>query len=44
MRMARLVRTIEGEIVPRLVLARRAAQMPPTVDTGNSKAPDDVDV
>ena len=25
-RMARLLRTIEGEIVPRLVLARRAAQ------------------
>jgi MerR family transcriptional regulator, light-induced transcriptional regulator len=32
LRMARLVRTIEGEIVPRLVLARRTAQ-------GGAKAP-----
>jgi methanogenic corrinoid protein MtbC1 len=34
MRMARLVRTIEGEIVPRLVLARRAGQT-----QGGAKAP-----
>jgi methanogenic corrinoid protein MtbC1 len=44
LRMARLVRTIEGEIVPRLVLSRRAAQMPAAVDAVNGKGPDDVDV
>lgn len=43
-RMARLVRTIEGEIVPRLVLARRVASVPPTVDAGRGRMPDEVDV
>jgi methanogenic corrinoid protein MtbC1 len=43
-RMARLVRTIEGEIVPRLVMARRVVRVPaPAGDTGG-KAPDDADV
>jgi len=44
-RMARLVRTIEGEIVPRLVMARRHS---PVVDQTAAKqagkAPDDADV
>jgi methanogenic corrinoid protein MtbC1 len=41
--MARLVRTIEGEIVPRLVLARRVASVPPTAVV-TSRPPDEVDV
>jgi methanogenic corrinoid protein MtbC1 len=41
--MARLVRTIEGEIVPRLVMARRVVSVPP-VDVGTTRAPDEVDV
>ena len=43
-RMARLVRTIEGEIVPRLVLARRVVRSPAATVDGASKAPDEVDV
>lgn len=43
-RMARLVRTIEGEIVPRLVLARRLPRTPATTAEESAKAPDDVDV
>ncbi|GAC1301385.1 MAG: hypothetical protein NVSMB15_11780 [Steroidobacteraceae bacterium] len=44
LRMARLVRTIEGEIVPRLVLARRVSlrsDIEITLDTGS---PDDADI
>ncbi len=44
LRMARLVRTIEGEIVPRLVLARRAAQAPGSASASPCRAPDAVDV
>ena len=40
-RMARLVRTIEGEIVPRLVMARRVVRVPAPID---SKGPDEADV
>ena len=40
-RMARLVRTIEGEIVPRLVMARRVARAPAVTE---EKGPDDADV
>lgn len=43
-RMARLVRTIEGEIVPRLVLARRATRMPPRGEPSVRKGPDATDV
>jgi methanogenic corrinoid protein MtbC1 len=43
-RMARLVRTIEGEIVPRLVLARRVTKVPEESDVRDHKAPDDSDV
>lgn len=44
MRMARLVRTIEGEIVPRLVLARRSAQTPEIAKTPQFRAPDAIDI
>jgi methanogenic corrinoid protein MtbC1 len=43
-RMARLVRTIEGEIVPRLVLARRAAHLPNVAKAPELAAPDEIDV
>jgi methanogenic corrinoid protein MtbC1 len=43
-RLARLVRTIEGEIVPRLVLARRPARAPAEPPAVDSRAPDAVDV
>ncbi len=43
-RMARLVRTIEGEIVPRLVLARRVVRVPAAASPGPAKDPDDADV
>lgn len=43
-RMARLVRTIEGEIVPRLVLARRVANVPAAAGAAKSNSPDDIDV
>jgi methanogenic corrinoid protein MtbC1 len=43
-RMARLVRTIEGEIVPRLVLARRVVQPLLPVLGKPARAPDEVDV
>ncbi len=43
-RMARLVRTIESEIVPRLVLARRASTAPEIVNARNARAPDVADV
>ena len=43
-RMARLVRTIEGEIVPRLVMARRVIRVPDTAGDDGGKAPDDADV
>jgi methanogenic corrinoid protein MtbC1 len=42
--MARLVRTIEGEIVPRLVLARRVASVPVAAEGGSCRTPDEVDV
>jgi methanogenic corrinoid protein MtbC1 len=42
--MARLVRTIEGEIVPRLVLSRRVARAPEIEPTAPLKAPDAADV
>jgi methanogenic corrinoid protein MtbC1 len=42
--MARLVRTIEGEIVPRLVLSRRAARPSPVEPAAALKAPDATDV
>jgi methanogenic corrinoid protein MtbC1 len=44
LRMARLVRTIEGEIVPRLVLARRAAKVAAAVKLPELKAPDAADI
>lgn len=44
LRMARLVRTIEGEIVPRLVLARRAAGSFETVKTPECRSPDSADI
>ena len=43
-RMARLARTIEGEIVPRLVLARHVAQLPQAPKSSELAAPDNVDV
>jgi len=43
-RMARLVRTIEGEIVPRLVLARRVTIVPEENGARDHRAPDDSDV
>jgi MerR family transcriptional regulator, light-induced transcriptional regulator len=42
-RMARLVRTIEGEIVPRLVMARRVVRVTVPVENA-ARGPDDVDV
>jgi methanogenic corrinoid protein MtbC1 len=42
--MARLVRTIEGEIVPRLVLARRVAGGVPPAEVVTGRPPDEVDV
>jgi methanogenic corrinoid protein MtbC1 len=41
---ARLLRTIEGEIVPRLVLARRVVKATPAVDAGVGRKPDEADV
>ncbi len=38
---ARLMRTIEGEIVPRLVLARRAAKTTAAAQAGAGGRPDD---
>jgi methanogenic corrinoid protein MtbC1 len=43
-RMARLIRTIEAEIVPRLVLARRAGRPPEPVKASDGRAPDGLDV
>lgn len=43
-RMARLVRTIEGEIVPRLVMARRGVRVPLPAGSHVGKAPDEADV
>ena len=43
-KMARLVRTIEGEIVPRLVLARRVTKVPEDFVAPDHKAPDESDV
>jgi methylmalonyl-CoA mutase cobalamin-binding subunit len=43
-RMARLVRTIEGEIVPRLVLARRVSTGQEPVNLRQARAPDACDV
>jgi MerR family transcriptional regulator, light-induced transcriptional regulator len=43
-RMARLVRTIEGEIVPRMVLARRVSSVTVEVRSGQTKKPDEFDV
>lgn len=42
-RMARLVRAIEGEIVPRLVLVRRVTRTSRVIE-GRIRAPDDTDV
>ncbi len=42
--MARLVRTIEGEIVPRLVMSRRVICVPGPVADGAGRGPDDADV
>jgi methanogenic corrinoid protein MtbC1 len=44
LRMARLVRTIEGEIVPRLVLSRRTQKATAPVRTQTAKSPDELDV
>jgi methanogenic corrinoid protein MtbC1 len=44
LRMARLVRTIEGEIVPRLVLARRVTGSYETVKPVECKSPDAADI
>jgi MerR family transcriptional regulator, light-induced transcriptional regulator len=43
-RMARLVRTIEGEIVPRLVLARRVVSASAGAAAATGRTPDDIDV
>jgi MerR family transcriptional regulator, light-induced transcriptional regulator len=43
-RLARLARTIEGEIVPRLVLARHVARLSQVPKSPELAAPDDVDV
>jgi len=43
-RMARLVRTIEGEIVPRLVMSRRVMCVPAPVADGAGRGPDEADV
>ena len=43
-RLARLVRTIEGEIVPRLVLARRTGGTPANVTPAAGISPDEIDV
>jgi MerR family transcriptional regulator, light-induced transcriptional regulator len=43
-RMDRLVRTIEGEIVPRLVMARRVPRAPETVRPEGNLGPDSLDV
>ena len=43
-RMARLVRTIEGEIVPRLVMSRRVVVTPPVTGRAPERPPDDADV
>jgi methylmalonyl-CoA mutase cobalamin-binding subunit len=43
-RRARLVRTIEGEIVPRLVLARRVSRDEGAAQSGYGAAPDQTDV
>jgi methanogenic corrinoid protein MtbC1 len=43
-RMARLVKTIEGEIVPRLILARRLKVQPPDGEMGHNASPDALDV
>jgi methanogenic corrinoid protein MtbC1 len=43
-RMARLVRTIEGEIVPRLVMARRVIRVPAPMAKASVNAPDEADV
>jgi MerR family transcriptional regulator, light-induced transcriptional regulator len=42
--MKRLVRTIEGEIVPRLVLTRRMRRVPQVVPVQGNKLPDALDV
>jgi methanogenic corrinoid protein MtbC1 len=44
LRMARLVRTIEAEIVPRLVLARRVWREPDTAKSREVRAPDAADI
>ena len=44
LRRARLVRTIEGEIVPRLVMARRMTRVPEGGPPSTPKAPDATDV
>ena len=43
-RMAKLVRTIEGEIVPRLVLARRAKSSPRSPAASMQRFPTDLDI
>jgi MerR family transcriptional regulator, light-induced transcriptional regulator len=43
-RMARLVRTIEGEIVPRLVLSRRVTTVPRSVSAREQKFPTVLDI
>jgi methanogenic corrinoid protein MtbC1 len=43
-RLARLVRTIEGEIVPRLVVSRHVVRTTGPASSGPCRAPDDVDV
>jgi methanogenic corrinoid protein MtbC1 len=44
LRMARLIRAIEGEIVPRLVLSRRVNKMAVVVPARETRAPDSADV
>lgn len=44
LRMAKLVRTIEGEIVPRLVLARRANALPRSLAASPQRYPTDLDI
>ncbi len=44
LRMSRLIRTIEGEIVPRLVISRRVSRPPEPPQAATARAPDKMDV
>ena len=44
LRLARLVRTIEGEIVPRLILSRRVTKAPGTAKARDAKSLNSADI